>query len=164
MPIPKTVQFDGQTLNVEAKQQGGNTFVTITDLGKVAGNLPNIQNSHAVMTPDGTIYVCGLCGLCPGPDGNPAMVSPGTAGQTMRTMKLLEMVLHACGATKEHITIVHAMIVDNTAERFKAFNEAYLEFWGPLLRPARITTGTSALLLGAEVEIDCIAKVPASKL
>ena len=39
---------------------------------------------------------------------------------------------------------------------FAAMNEAYLEFVGDD-PPARITTGTTALALGALVEIDCIA-------
>ena len=164
MAPPSTVEFEGTPLKVSTETSGGNTFVTVTDLGKVVGQLPNIQNSHAVIADDGTIYVSGICGLCPGPDGKPAMVSGGPGPETLRTMKLLEVMLRACGAGPEHVTMVHVYLVDNTDERFAAMNNAYLEYWGKRPRPGRITTGTSGLVLGACVEIDLVAKIPASKL
>ena len=36
----------------------------------------------------------------------------------------------------------------------------YLDFFGERPKPARITTGTSGLVLGACIEIDLVAKMP----
>ena len=91
---------------MKTQSSGGNTFVTITDLGKIVGDIGNIQNSHGVISSDGTIYVSGICALCRTSDGKCEMKPGGVGPETTRSMELLEVCLRACGAGPEHVTMV----------------------------------------------------------
>jgi len=130
------------------------------DWDKVFGKLPfKVPFCSATITPGGTVYVSGSIGLKP-PNGDaPGIVTGGPKEEAKRTMSLIEATLKACGAGIEHITMVHIFLVDNTAVRFAEMNAGYLEFMADRPLPARITSGATALALGAGVEIDVIAQL-----
>ena len=105
---------------------------------------------HAVIAGD-YIFVSGTLGTKP----NSMDLVPGGAGpETTQALRHIETILNRCGASLEDIVKVNVFLSDITT--FSTMNEAYLRVMGndP---PARITVGRADLVLGAAVEIDCIA-------
>ena len=121
--------------------------VTVENLAK----LPTF--CHAVVAGD-FIYVSGTLGALP---GTMNLIDGGTGPETTQTLKNIEMILKACGASLADIVKVNVFLADiNT---FQKMNEAYQQVMGTD-PPARITVGRAALALGAAVEIDCVAYKP----
>ena len=108
---------------------------------------------HAVIAGD-FIYVSGTLGIQP---GSRELVEGGTGPQTTQTMRNIEMILQACGASLADVVKVNVFLADMTT--FAEMNSAYLEVIGAD-PPARITVGRAELALGAAVEIDCVAYKP----
>lgn len=108
---------------------------------------------HAVIAGD-FIYVSGTLGALP---NSMTLVDGGTGPETTQTMRNIETILHACGATLADIVKVNVFLAD--MRTFAAMNEAYLDVMGAD-PPARITVGRAELALGAAVEIDCVAYKP----
>lgn len=111
---------------------------------------------HAVVAGD-FIYVSGTLGTQP---DSMQLVEGGTGPETTQTLRNMEAILKACGATLADLVKVNVFLADMNA--FAAMNEAYLAVIGndP---PARITVGRAALALDAAVEIDGIAYRPGAK-
>jgi 2-iminobutanoate/2-iminopropanoate deaminase len=108
--------------------------------------------SHATVA-DGTIYVAGTVGSV----GDGFELAEGGVGpQTTQTLRNIERILHACGATLADVVKANVFLVDMAD--FGTMNEAYTAVFGDSV-PARITVGCRALAIGAAVEIDCIAHV-----
>ena len=76
---------------------------------------------------------------------------------TVQTLHNLEAILAGCGCTLADVIKVNVYLTDMS--QFGAMNEAYLSVFGAD-PPARITTGCTALALGAGVEMDCVAIAP----
>ena len=76
------------------------------------------------------------------------------ADQTEQVMKNLTAVLAAAGLTLDNVVKTTIFVTDLGA--FKSINEAYGKFFegDP---PARATVQVSALPLGVDVEIECVA-------
>jgi 2-iminobutanoate/2-iminopropanoate deaminase len=111
--------------------------------------------SHAVVAGD-FIYVSGTLGSKP---NSMELVEGGTGPETTQTLRNIETILQACGASLEDIVKVNVFLEDiNT---FAEMNAAYLAIMGDD-PPARITVGRVELALGAAVEIDCVAYKPQS--
>ena len=109
--------------------------------------------SHAVVT-GSTIYVSGTLGTLP----DSMELAPGGVGQqTTQTIKNIEQILQARGASLADVVKVNVYVSDIAT--FNEMNEAYLEAFSNS-PPARITVGGVDLALGAAVEIDCIAQQP----
>jgi 2-iminobutanoate/2-iminopropanoate deaminase len=104
---------------------------------------------HAVIAGN-HLHVSGMIGT----DGDLEFVERGIRIETTRALRNLERIVVACGGTFADVVKAEVHLTDMAD--FAAMNEAYLEFVGDD-PPARITTGTTALALGALVEIDCIA-------
>lgn len=108
---------------------------------------------HATIA-GGLVYVSGTLGA---KAGLLELVDGGIAAETIQTLRNVEAILAGCGCTLADIVKVNVYLTDMT--QFGAMNEAYLSVFGAD-PPARITTGCTALALGAAVELDCVAIVP----
>jgi 2-iminobutanoate/2-iminopropanoate deaminase len=105
---------------------------------------------HATIAGD-FIYVSGTLGSKP---NSMELVEGGVGPQTTQTLRNIETILHACGASLADLIKVNVFLQDiNT---FGEMNQAYLAVIGndP---PARITVGRADLALGAAVEMDAVA-------
>jgi 2-iminobutanoate/2-iminopropanoate deaminase len=111
---------------------------------------------HAVTAGD-FIYVSGTLGVKP---SSMDLVEGGTGPETTQTLRNIEVILKACGASLDDVVKVHVFLKD--MGMFVEMNEAYLAVMGSD-PPARITVGRAELALGAAVEIDCIAYKPQKK-
>jgi 2-iminobutanoate/2-iminopropanoate deaminase len=108
---------------------------------------------HAVVAGD-FIYVSGTLGVKP---NSMDLVQGGTGRETNQTLRNIEAILKACGASLDDVVKVDVFLED--MGMFGEMNEAYLAVMGSN-PPARITVGRAELALGAAVEIDCIAYKP----
>lgn len=107
--------------------------------------------SHAVESGD-TIY---LSGQTPISSDTGKLVEGGIAAQTEQCFKNLFSVLEAAGLTSDDVIKVNVFLTN--MDNFKAMNEVYeKQFSTPY--PSRTTIGVAALPLGAQVEIEMIAR------
>ena len=79
----------------------------------------------------------------------------GVAEQTRQTLKNVQAILEAAGASMDHVVKVTAHLREVTKD-FRAFNEVYREFFREPF-PVRTTVGSD--LLDILVEIDVIAEL-----
>jgi len=107
--------------------------------------------SHAVVA-NGLVYVSGQ-----GPaDPSTGIVPDGFAAQVRQTLRNLQTILKGAGADLKDVVKVNAYLSDVT--RFREYDEIYREFFAAD-PPARTTVGSQ--LVGIQVEIDCVAVLPA---
>ena len=107
---------------------------------------------HAVVAGD-FIYVSGTLGTKP---DSMELVEGGTGAETTQTLRHIETILQACGASLTDLIKVNVFLAD--IQTFAAMNEAYIGVMGSD-PPARITVGGGNLALGAAVEIDAVAYI-----
>ena len=86
-----------------------------------------------------------------------ALVDGDVGAQTTQCLTNLFVVLAAAGLGAEHVQRCNVYLTD--MDDFVAMNEAYAAAFDPPY-PARTTIGVAALPLGAQVEIDLIARRP----
>lgn len=108
--------------------------------------------SQAVSS-DGLIFCSGQIALDP---VSGELQSGSVADETRACMQNLTAVLDAAGATWTDVVKVNAYLTD--IDQFTAFNEVYAEFVDDE-PPARAAIGVAALPKGAQVEVECIARV-----
>ena len=108
---------------------------------------------HAVVAGE-FIFVSGILGTRP---GLLELVEGGTGPQTTQTLRHIETILQACGASLADVVKVNVFLAD--MQTFGEMNQAYLAVMGAD-PPARITVGRADLALGGAVEIDCVAYKP----
>jgi 2-iminobutanoate/2-iminopropanoate deaminase len=106
--------------------------------------------SHATIAGD-TVYVAGTIGST---GAGLDLAEGGVGPQTTQTLRNIERILAACGATWSDVVKVNVSLADMAD--FGAMNEAYLAVLGEDV-PARITVGGVSLAIGAAIEVDCIA-------
>lgn len=107
--------------------------------------------SHAVEAGD-LIF---LSGQTPVDSKTGKLVEGDIVEQTNQCFKNLFNVLEAAGLTSDHVEKVNVFLTD--MNHFTAMNEVYSkQFSEPY--PARTTVGVSSLPLGAQVEIEMIAR------
>ncbi len=107
--------------------------------------------SHAVDA-DGFIFLSGQTPLDPSTE---KLVEGGIQEQTKQCFVNLFKVLEACGLTPDDVQKVNVYLTDMGT--FSQMNEVYAQqFSQPY--PARTTIGVAALPLGAQIEIELIAK------
>ena len=82
------------------------------------------------------------------------------AGQTELVLENIKKVLGAAGASLSDVVSCRVYLSNLTPETFQEMNGVYTRYFGESL-PARATIG--AQLLGFDVEIECVAAIPASK-
>ncbi len=105
------------------------------------------------MVANGMVFTSGALPLDP---ETGALVDGGIVDQTHRTMKNLQAVVVAAGASMD--TIVQVVIYLTDMHDFEKMNEVYATYYNDRF-PARATVGVAALAKGALVEIQAIAAV-----
>ena len=105
---------------------------------------------HAVEAGD-FLFVSGTLGTM---DGVLQLVDGGIAAETRQLLRNFSTILKACGASLSDIIKVQVYLAD--LESFQQMNGVYVEIMGEE-PPARITVGRADLVLGAAVEMDCVA-------
>jgi enamine deaminase RidA (YjgF/YER057c/UK114 family) len=115
------------------------------------GLAPMAAFCHAAVAGD-FVFVSGMVGA----DAERRLVPGGVGPQMTRALRNAELALRAAGATLADVCKVDVHLAEPGPEAREAMNAAYLEVFGAR-PPARITTGTTELALGAAVEIDCVA-------
>ena len=127
--------------------------MTATRHHRPAGFLPSF---HAVDT-DGFVFLTG-----PFPrdlDAPDAPFPDGIAAQTSRTMGNLARALGALGLGLEHLVSVRVYL--SAFERdYAAMNDAYAAALPEGGRPVRSCIGVTALVRGALIEVEAIARRP----
>lgn len=108
------------------------------------------------------IYTSGQIGLDPETGEMVAGESPEETIviQTRQVLTNLSAVLAAAGSGLEHV--VKTTVFLRAMKDFATMNGVYAEFFGDT-PPARSTIGVAALPLGARVEIEAVAFVPAAE-
>jgi 2-iminobutanoate/2-iminopropanoate deaminase len=107
--------------------------------------------SHAVKAGE-TVY---LSGQTPIDSATGKLAEGGIKAQTEQCFKNLFNVLKAAGLTPDDVQKVNVFLTD--MKNFSEMNEVYeKQFKAPY--PARTTIGVAALPLGADIEIEMIAR------
>lgn len=104
------------------------------------------------------VVTSGQIGAAPGKDGTPALVEGGTVEQLRQALANLSSVLAAEGATLADVVKTTVFLVDMS--EFSLLNEVWVATFSTP-RPARSAVGVAALPLGARVEVEAWAHVPA---
>ena len=108
--------------------------------------------SQAVITAN-TLYISGQIPLNP---LTGELVKGDIKDQTRRVMENLKAILIAAGMDFSHVVKCSIFILD--MKNFPAINEVYGEYFSANA-PARETVQVSALPMGVDIEISCIAAV-----
>ena len=106
--------------------------------------------SHAKIAGD-TIDVSGTVGSV---DDQFETVSGSVGDQTTQALRNIKRILGACDASVDDVVKVTVYLTDIAT--FAEMNEAYIAVFGDD-PPARATVGVSQLVLGAGVQIECVA-------
>ncbi|MCU0975784.1 MAG: RidA family protein [Steroidobacteraceae bacterium] len=121
------------------------------DSGKV---LPaGLPFSEAVRTGD-LLHLSGQIGIRP---GTRELVPGGLEAESRQTLENIRTTLEAHGLSLRDVVKCTIMLADMT--QWGRFNAIYREFFAPPY-PARSAFGTNGLALGAQVEVECLARVP----
>jgi reactive intermediate/imine deaminase len=110
--------------------------------------------SEAVKLGD-VLYVSGQVGNLP---GTLTLAPGGIVPESRRALENLRGVLERHGASLDSVVKCTIFLAD--IAEWKAFNGVYLEYFRAKL-PARSALAASGLALGARVELECVAHVPA---
>ena len=112
--------------------------------------------SEAVRHGD-TLYVSGQVGLVP---GTMTLVTGGIGPESRRVLDSLKAILERHGSSLDQVVKCTVFLAD--IKEWPAFNAIYREYFKTNL-PARSALAASGLALGARVEVECIAIVPAKR-
>lgn len=120
------------------------------------GALQSLPFSEAV-TANGLLFVSGQIGNLP---GTLTLAPGGIQGESQQALANLRAVLERHGCSVRDVVKVTVFLAD--IAEWPAFNDAYRQvFQAPF--PARSALAASGLALGARVEVECIAAVPAAR-
>lgn len=106
---------------------------------------------------DNMLYLAGQVGNTP---GKLELVPGGIRAETKQAMENMKAILERNGSSLDHVVKCTVFLTD--MKEWPVFNEVYRSFFSSHF-PARSSLGTSGLAIGARVEIECIAVVPAKK-
>lgn len=107
--------------------------------------------------PGEMVFVSGQLGIDP---GTGALVGEGVREQAMVALRHIATILAAAGARMEDVAKTTVYLTDFAGD-FPAMNEVYAAAFAGHA-PARATVGVAALPLGACVEIEAVAVIPAA--
>lgn len=99
------------------------------------------------------LYLSGQLGT----DGASGLVTGGIKAETKQTMENIRRVLERNGSSLDQVVKCTVMLAD-ISER-GAMNEVYVTYFAKDRLPARSAFGVSGLVLGARVEIECLATI-----
>lgn len=123
--------------------------VEFLNSGKIAsGDLPF---SEAVKV-DKTLYLSGQLGVDP---ATHKLAAGGVGPETHQTMKNIQTVLQAHGYEMKDVIKCTVFLAD--IKEWPAFNEAYRDYFKKGAFPARSALGSIDLVMGARVEVECMA-------
>ncbi|MGH7183372.1 MAG: RidA family protein [Nitrospiraceae bacterium] len=131
--------------SVFAEQPGTVEFL---NSGKVPS--ANLPFSEAVRV-DHMLYLSGQIGIAP---GTRKLAPGGLKEEARQTMENIKRSLEAQGYTMRDLVKCTVMLAD--ISEWAAFNEVYNTFFSGQY-PARSALGVNGLVLGARVEVECIA-------
>ena len=100
-----------------------------------------------------TLYMSGQIGV----DASLKLVPGGIAAKTRQTMENIKATPERHGSSLDRIVKVTVMLAD--IGDWSEMNRVYATYFPDHL-PARSALGTSGLVLGAQVEIECLAMLP----
>jgi reactive intermediate/imine deaminase len=109
--------------------------------------------SAAVRVGD-VLYLSGQLGNVP---GKLELVPGGMEAEARQTMENIKTVLAENGLTFDHVFKATVMLADMS--KWADFNKVYVTYFKPDRLPARSAFGASALALGAQVEVECMAYI-----
>jgi reactive intermediate/imine deaminase len=109
--------------------------------------------SAAVRVGD-VLYLSGCLGNVP---GKMELVPGGMEAEAHQTMENVRAVLTENGLTFDDVFKCTVMMAD--MKKWADFNKVYVSYFKPDRLPARSAFGASALALGAQVEVECMAYV-----
>lgn len=112
--------------------------------------------SEAVQLGD-VLYVSGQIGNLP---GTLTLAPGGIVPESRRALDNMREVLERHGSSLGAVVKCTIFLAD--IAEWKTFNEIYREYF-PKNLPARSALAASGLALGARVELECVAHVPAAK-
>jgi 2-iminobutanoate/2-iminopropanoate deaminase len=115
--------------------------------------------SHAVEQ-DGWVFVTGQMPFTGIANNSP--YPKGIEAQTKQVMHNLLQVLNGCGLELKHVVSARIFLTRFKAD-YEKMNRIYASYFPPGKRPARTCVGVTDLARGARVEIDFIARRPATK-
>lgn len=107
--------------------------------------------------PGELVFVSGQLGIDP---GTGALVGEGVREQSMAALGHIATILAAAGARMEDVAKTTVYLTD-VVGHFPAMNEVYAAAFAGHA-PARATVGVASLPLGACVEIEAVAVIPAA--
>jgi 2-iminobutanoate/2-iminopropanoate deaminase len=110
----------------------------------------NLPYSDAVRAGD-HLFLSGAIGTLP---GTRQLVAGGLEGETRQTLENIKRNLEANGSGMDRVVKCTVMLAD--IADFDRMNAIYREYF-PTNKPARSTFGVNGLVLGARIEIECIA-------
>lgn len=105
----------------------------------------------AVVKAGDLLYLSGQLGTAPGGGG---LVPGGIKPEAQQTLENIKRVVEAAGSSMERIVKCTVFLAD--ISEFGAMNEVYRTFF-PKEPPARSTIAAAGLVIGARIEIECIA-------
>jgi reactive intermediate/imine deaminase len=121
------------------------------------GPKPVAPFSHAVET-DGFIFVTGQM---PDTPDAPGVLPEGIEAQTRNVVSNLKIVLVSLGLGLEHVVMARVYLT-RFKQDYEAMNRVYRSFFAEGRLPARTCVGVTGLAYDALIEIDLIARRPAS--
>lgn len=120
-----------------------------------AAKAAKLPFSQAVRVGD-ILYLSGALGNLP---GKLELVPGGVEAETRQTMENIGTVLRENGLDFTNIFKCTVMLADMS--KWGDFNRVYLEYFDPDRLPARSAFGANGLALGAQLELECMAQIPA---
>ena len=114
-----------------------------------AANLPFSQAVRA----GGMLYLSGAIGNVP---GKMALVPGGIAAESRQMMANIAAVLKEAGSGWDRVAKCVVYLAD--MREWGAFNEIYVPYFAAGRYPARTAIGAHQLILGARVEMECLAE------
>jgi 2-iminobutanoate/2-iminopropanoate deaminase len=121
------------------------------------GPKPVAPFSHAVEA-DGFVFVTGQM---PDTPQAPGVLPEGIEAQTRNVVSNLTTVLAGLGLTLEHVVMARVYLT-RFKQDYDAMNRVYRAFFTEGRLPARTCVGVTGLAYDALIEIDFVAKRPAS--
>ena len=124
---------------------------TITHIGPdVAGRMDTTRPFTDVVRAGDFLFVSGKLGT----DTAGRLVPGGISAETRQVMRNIDASLARAGSSMDRVVKCTAFLVD--LAEWPAMNREYVTFFRGA-RPARSAVGVASLLMGARVEIECVA-------
>ncbi|HZS05491.1 MAG TPA: RidA family protein [Blastocatellia bacterium] len=143
-----TVVTFALTLSAEPRQQKSAPSVEYSSaMSSTSRNLSDVVRVGDLL------YLSGKLGT----DSSGKLVPGGIAAETRQTLENIRGMLEKNGSSLDQVVKCTVMLAD--IKEWAEMNSAYTTFFRKERLPARSAFGTSGLVLGARVEIECIATV-----